>query len=355
MADFRATQRGSSPVEVMTPTTDSYSCVRGQYVTPLQQIISSCTGALLTSLLTTPFDVVRVRLQTQQQAAMAKPCYLMDCRCLDGVWLCYVTPEGNRNRFLRFNGTLDALLKIARFEGVTSWWKGLSPTLLMAVPATVIYYTSYDQLKVLLGFQPHQTNILAPMFAGSLSRIVAVICVTPLELLRTKIQSRQGYTYGQVLSVIQTTIKNDGIFSLWRGLYPMLLRDVPFSIFYWIAYEYLKYEILSTKFGHHYSNLVPLLAGSVSGASAAVLTNPLDVVKTHMQVSLGEYAKGQVRQMGTGSLYDIMQKVVSKHGIIGLYAGLVPRVAKIAPACAIMISSYEAFKKYFTEKNKHNF
>ena len=49
--------------------------------------------------------------------------------------------------------------------------------------------------------------------------------------------------------------------------------------------------------------------------------------------------------MGTGSLYDIMQKVVSKHGII---AGLVPRVAKIAPACAIMISSYKAFKKYFT-------
>lgn len=347
-------KRFSSSVEVMTPATDSYSSVPVQNVTPLQQIISSCTGAFLTSLLTTPFDVVRVRLQTQQQAAMAKPCYLMDCRCLDGVWLCYVTPEGNRNHYLRLNGTLDALLKIARFEGIRSWWKGLSPTLLMAVPATVIYYTSYDQLKVLLGFQPHQTNIVAPMVAGSLSRIVAVIAITPIELLRTKIQSKQGYTYGQLMRVIQTTVRNDGVFSLWRGLYPMLLRDVPFSMFYWIAYEGLKHELLSTQFGHQYSNFVPFLAGSVSGASAAVLTNPLDVVKTHMQVSLGESGKGQGRQMGTGSLYDIMQKVVSKHGIIGLYAGLVPRVAKIAPACAIMISSYEAFKKYFTEKNIHN-
>lgn len=341
----------SGPFEVTTPTTDSYSSVPFQYVTPLQQIISSCTGALLTSLLTTPFDVVRVRLQAQQQAAMSKPCYLMDCRCLDGVSLCYVTPEGNRSHFLRFNGTLDALLKMARFEGIKSWWKGLSPTLLMAIPATVIYYTSYDQLKVLFGFQPNKKNILVPVFAGSLSRIVAVTCVTPIELLRTKIQSRQSYTYGQVLRVIQTTVQNEGIFTLWRGLFPMLLRDVPFSIFYWVGYEYLKHELLSTQFGHDYSSFVPLLAGSVSGASAAVLTNPLDVVKTHMQVSLGESLKGQLRQMGNGSLYGVMQKVVSKHGIIGLYAGLAPRVAKIAPACAIMISSYEAFKKYFTEKN----
>lgn len=328
---------------------DTYSSVSFQGITPLQQIISSCTGALLTSLLTTPFDVVRIRLQAQQQAALAKPCFLMDCRCLDGVSLCYVTPEGNRNHFPKFNNTADALLKMARFEGIGSWWKGLSPTLLMAVPATVVYYTSYDQLKILFGFQPKQSNILAPMFAGSLSRTVAVIGVTPLELLRTKIQSRQNYSYGQVWSVVQTATRSDGFFSLWRGLFPMLLRDVPFSIFYWVGYEYLKYELISCRFDPH---IVPFIAGSISGASAAVLTNPLDVVKTHMQVSLGESEKGQVKRLGHGSLQDVMQKVVSEYGIIGLYAGLTPRIAKIAPACAIMISSYEAFKNYFTEQNR---
>ena len=42
---------------------------------------------------------------------------------------------------------------------------------------------------------------------------------------------------------------------------------------------------------------------------------------------------------------------MSEHGYGGLYAGLAPRLAKIAPACAIMIGSYEACKEYFHEYN----
>ena len=45
---------------------------------------------------------------------------------------------------------------------------------------------------------------------------------------------------------------------------------------------------------------------------------------------------------------------MSEHGYGGLYAGLVPRVAKIAPACAIMIGSYEVCKEYFHEYNNNN-
>ena len=317
-------------------------------ITPSQQILSSCSGAFITSLLTTPFDVVRVRLQAQQQAVVTKPCYLMDCRCLDGVSLCYVTPEG-RSHFPKFNGTVDALIKMAKFEGVRSWWKGLSPTLLMAVPATIIYYTSYDQLKVTFGFQPNQNNFLAPMLAGSLSRTFAVVCVTPIELLRTKIQSRQHSSYSRVWSIVKATFHKQGVFSLWRGLFPTLLRDVPFSVFYWICYELLKQK-LQSNFFYNYSTVVPFIAGSISGATAAILTNPLDVVKTYMQVSLGESGKGQT---GNGTVREVLQNVVSKHGTIGLYAGLVPRIAKIAPACAIMISTYESFKKYFSEHNSN--
>lgn len=313
-------------------------------VTPLQQIQSSCTGALITSLLTTPFDVVRVRLQAQQQAAVTKACYLMDCRCLDGVTLCYVTPQG-RAFSPRLNGTIDALIKIAKFEGIASWWKGLSPTVLMAVPATVIYYTSYDQLKVTFGFNPERTNFLAPVFAGSISRTVAVACVTPLELLRTKIQSRQHYHYRHMWNIVKASIENEGPLSLWRGLFPTLLRDVPFSIFYWISYEFLKHEL--NDFRH--SELVPLIAGAISGATAALLTNPLDVVKTHIQVSLGE---PHTKHLYKPSLIGVVRSVISEHGISGLYTGLVPRIAKIAPACAIMISTYESFKKYFMEKNR---
>lgn len=34
-----------------------------------------------------------------------------------------------------------------------------------------------------------------------------------------------------------------------------------------------------------------------------------------------------------------------------IFTGMVPRVAKIAPACAVMIGSYEYFKVYFQHLN----
>lgn len=323
-------------------------------VTPSQQIISSCSGALLTSFLTTPFDVVKVRLQRQQ--AIIKPCYIMDCRAaLDSVCICTVSDIeaqihhiDHNVKIPRFTGTLDAFIKLARTEGLKSWWQGLSPSLVMAVPMTVIYYTSYDQLKVKFGFRHSKRNIVAPLTAGVISRTLAVTCVCPIELIRTKLQSRTGHSIPQVLSVAKTVISQNGVLSLWRGLSPMLLRDVPFSIIFWLGYEELKWRFSYT-FPVQYLSLMPFVAGSLSGGVAAIITTPLDVVKTHMQVEIGE-STGSVR-LGMGSVTMVMRNIVSKYGTVGLFAGLTPRIAKVAPACAIMIGSYEACKQFFATRN----
>ena len=202
---------------------------------------------------------------------------------MDGVTLCAITPEGNHVHFPKFQSTIDAFLKIAKFEGVRSWWKGLSPTLLMAVPSTVIYYTGYDQLKMVFGFKSGQYNIIAPLMAGSIARTGAVMAICPLELVRTKLQSRQGYRYKELVDVIKGAVRQNGVLSLWRGMSPMLLRDVPFTISLWIGYEYLKLT-LNSSLDPQYKPLVPFISGCVSGAVSAILTNPLDVAKTHMQV-----------------------------------------------------------------------
>merc|ERR1711902_257057 len=51
------------------------------------------------------------------------------------------------NRPKYFNGTIDAMLKISRLEGPRSLWSGLSPTLVLTVPNTIIYFTTYEQLR----------------------------------------------------------------------------------------------------------------------------------------------------------------------------------------------------------------
>ena len=95
----------------------------------------------------------------------------------------------------------DAFVKIAKSEGIASLWSGLSPTLVLAVPATVVYFTTYEQLRFyikdkqltsksdsFLGRQPIWISALA---AGAIARTFAVTLVSPLELIRTKMQSKK--------------------------------------------------------------------------------------------------------------------------------------------------------------------
>ena len=91
---------------------------------------------------------------------------------------------------------------MTRFEGVTSLWSGLLPTTILTVPATIIYFVSYDQLKTSLGtlsgkksiYQEHPPPPWMSIVAGGTARMSSVAAVSPLELVRTKMQSEKlGY------------------------------------------------------------------------------------------------------------------------------------------------------------------
>lgn len=40
-----------------------------------------------------------------------------------------------------------------------------------------------------------------------------------------------------------------------------------------------------------------------------------------------------------------------RNGTRGIFSGLVPRMIKVAPACAIMVSTFEYGKKFFQKRN----
>ncbi|KAG5210223.1 hypothetical protein JEQ12_015417 [Ovis aries] len=64
----------------------------------------------------------------------------------------------------------DAFLKIILNEGIKSLWSGLPHTLVMAVPATVIYFTCYDQLTALLRSKLGENESCIPIVAGIVAR-----------------------------------------------------------------------------------------------------------------------------------------------------------------------------------------
>ncbi|XP_060747877.1 probable mitochondrial glutathione transporter SLC25A39 isoform X2 [Tachysurus vachellii] len=321
-------------------------------ITPVQQMVSSSAGALLTALFVTPLDVVKIRLQSQQTPLYKGKCFLYCNGLMDHVYVCqnttacsswYKTPT-------HFSGTVDAFVKISRSEGLRSLWSGLPPTLVMAVPTTVIYFTCYDQLKDFLCYRLGYHNNYVSIIAGGLSRLGAVTVITPLELVRTKMQSR-SVSYSELRVCIRSSVSRSGVLSLWRGWGPTVLRDVPFSALYWFNYELMKTKLCERSRTQQASFSIVFTAGAVSGAIAAITTLPFDVVKTRRQIELGEMELLGAPLKKPSSTWLIMKSIWTDAGYRGLFAGFLPRVIKVAPACAIMISTYEFGKAFFRQHN----
>ncbi|XP_011642375.1 LOW QUALITY PROTEIN: solute carrier family 25 member 40-like [Pogonomyrmex barbatus] len=325
-------------------------------IKPYQQVVASCTGAFITSVFVTPLDVVKIRLQTQQKAMLSNKCFLycnglMDhlCPCTNGKM-----PEWMR-RNGKFNGTIDALLKISKTEGILSLWSGLSPTLVLAVPATIVYFVSYEQLRLYLKdaynreYKRKGANMeqpfWIPVLAGGTARIWAATMVSPLELIRTKMQS-QKLSYAEITQALKTVVRYSGISGLWMGLGSTLLRDVPFSAIYWLNYETIK------KLYHSQQTFAfNLAAGAIAGSIAAFVTIPFDVVKTHRQIEMGEKEIYSDKPIRSSTTWTIIQRIYHQNGLKGLFTGLIPRLVKVAPACAIMIATFEHGKRFFQSYN----
>ena len=71
-------------------------------------------------------------------------------------------------------------------------WSGVKPSLLMAVPSTAIYFTSYDVMRERLERHFGEGSIgysAAPLMAGGVARTCVAFLFSPLELVRTRMQA----------------------------------------------------------------------------------------------------------------------------------------------------------------------
>jgi solute carrier family 25 protein 39/40 len=240
--------------------------------------------------------------------------------------------------------------QIFRAEGMAGLYTGLAPSLIMAVPSTMLYFTLYDELfSTLRTLHSRKLDPFAPMIAGATARLCAATTIAPFELVRTQLQSLSASEQVSIARMFRRNIRATGIRSLWNGIGPTLWRDVPFSALYWGAYQNLRVWLGHNERLARSPLLASFIAGATAGMCAAVATHPFDVVKTQRQVIA--LARPQHNDLGT---LNALRAILRDEGPSGLFRGVVPRVVKVAPACAIMIATYEAGKAAFTSQLPHH-
>ena len=68
---------------------------------------------------------------------------------------------------------------------------------------------------------------------------------------------------------------------------------------------------------------------------------PFDTIKTRRQAALVSSAESVTNSTLSLRTAGLVRHIIQTEGMKALFAGLTPRVAKIAPACGIMIACYE--------------
>ncbi|KAI7741555.1 hypothetical protein M8C21_006323 [Ambrosia artemisiifolia] len=195
------------------------------------------------ALFTTPFDVVKTRLQTQIPGTAD-----------------------------RYNGVYNTLRDIAQHEGLQGLYRGLTPRLVMYMTQGALFFGSYESFKrckmlvnlsaqffvkgrefytyeslknvLLTSNDTHsQPTTIATLLCGGLAGSTAALFTTPFDVVKTRLQTQipgSADRYNGVYNTLRDIAQHEGLQGLYRGLTPRLVMYMTQGALFFGSYESFK-------------------------------------------------------------------------------------------------------------------
>lgn len=227
-------------------------------------------------------------------------------------------------------GMLRIAVDVVRTESVFALWRGLCPSLYKTVPGIGFYFSALHSLTHHLG-SAYPLPAAESMIFGATARSIAAFGTIPLSVVKTRYESGV-FPYRSVTNALSHIYETEGLKGLCRGLSATLLRDAPFSAFYLMFYNQLKF------FVHREGRIqdpnnpgVFFLCGVVAGCLTSVITHPPDVMKTYMQLYPDQFSRMQ----------QTILHILKNDGFRGFFRGLLPRLIRKTLMAAMSWTVYE--------------
>jgi solute carrier family 25 folate transporter 32 len=301
-------------------------------------IVESAAGfsaGIVSTLAVHPFDVVKTRLQIEQ------------------------------NERSRPGGSLRVMRRIAR-EGVDSstrmriagvvqnFYRGLMPNMIGNSVSWALYFMFYGNVKDLIRAGRSRTNPSTKLgkqelsssdyfVASGVAGVLTAVLTNPIWVIKTRMLSTARSAPGAYASTVQGAVslyREEGVRGFYRGLIPSLF-GVSHGAIQFMAYEQLKnYFALSIRGGSKdgLTNLDFLGLSAASKMFAGSITYPYQVVRARLQT----YDAGEKYQ----GAWDVMRKIAKREGIQGFYKGMGPNIVRVLPSTCVTFLVYENVKFY---------
>lgn len=262
--------------------------------------------------------------------------------------------QADSNRLYR--GAVDAAVRTIKNEGPAALYNGIGPNL-FGVVATQVYITCYEFSKsVLKSYLPSEParNLVAGIVGSCSSQVLRV----PADVISQRLMVHgRPVTDGAVrtsppkptaASEIRLILSSEGIRGFFRGYGVSLLTQAPASGIFWMAYGGIRrWQVSHANQAQYPPTLLEAIGGQavasmISGGVAAVITNPLDVVKTNVQLQDHRKATGIQPPTARGVALQLFQK----HGLRWFGRGMSARITYMSFNAVILTVAYETVKHF---------
>uniref|UniRef100_A0A0K0E5C3 Mitochondrial 2-oxoglutarate/malate carrier protein n=1 Tax=Strongyloides stercoralis TaxID=6248 RepID=A0A0K0E5C3_STRER len=249
-----------------------------------------------------------------------------------------------------YNTTLKALRTVIGKEGFFKLYTGLSAGLARQASYTTTRLGVYTWL-----FEITNKNYGTPNFAmkaalGMTAGAVGSFAGNPTEvaLIRMtgdgRLPPELRRNYKNVFDAIFRIVKEEGIFTLWRGCTPTIMRAMVVNAAQLATYSQAKQMILNSKVVED-GIFCHFLASMISGLATTIVSMPVDIVKTRIQSM--RIIDGKPEYSG---MSDVLKKVISKEGFFALWKGFTPYYMRLGPHTVITFIILEQMNSAY---NKH--
>lgn len=269
---------------------------------------------------------------------------------------------------------LNLSCSIMKHEGIRGFYRGFGTSLMGTIPARALYMGALEVTKsnvgtatVSLGFSETTAMAIANAAAGLSSAMAAQLVWTPIDVVSQRLMvqggnsnvgtSNSGIRYRNGIDAFRKILCADGPRGLYRGFGISILTYAPSNAVWWTSYS-MAHKLIwggvscyMSKNGQEGCSFRPdskavvavqgVSAAMASGVSA-IITMPLDTVKTRLQVLEGEERRAP-------TVLQTVKNLVKEGGFGACYRGLGPRWASMAMSATTMITTYEFLKRLSTK------
>ena len=229
-----------------------------------------------------------------------------------------------------YTGNFQAWGKIGRAEGFRGVYTGWSPTFFGYSAQGAFKYGGYEYFKKfyadLVGAENATKYKTALYLAASASaEAIADVALCPFEAVKVRMQTTiPPFAKGTFDGISQITAK-EGYGGLYKGLYPLWGRQIPYTMMKFASFETIVEMIYARLPGQKsdYSKAaqtgVSFTGGYLAGILCAIVSHPADVMVSKLNSD---------RQAGEGA-GQAVSRIYGKIGFAGLWNGLPVRILMI--------------------------